>query len=161
MASETQSFDMFIPDTTSKKYEKTMIYSKKKSLLLIAVIMAAIITLGIFLTPIYVQLNHLSLEQIVLTKKLTKIIVDNEEIKITEQILQKERIESKNSYAHFLKAGELGYFQVLEDKMSFFEGQDACKRIKGKIIESNEKYGNASSKFSFTKHPKITLILLL
>ena len=100
MASETQSFEMFIPDTTSKKYEKTMIYSKKKSLFLIAVIMTAIITLGIFLTPTYVQLNNLSQEQIVLTKKLTKIIGDNEEIKITEQILQKERIDSKDSYAH-------------------------------------------------------------
>ena len=150
MGSETQSFEMFIPDTMSKNYEKTVIYSKKKSLLLIAVIMAAIITLGIFLTPIYVQLNHLSLEQIVLTKKLTKIIVDNEEIKITEQILQKERIESKNSYAHFLKAGELGYFQVLEDKLSFFEGQAACKKIHGKIIECDERHGNASSNFLYT-----------
>ena len=148
MASETQSFEMFIPDTTSKKYEKTMIYSKKKLLLLIAVIMAAIITLGIFLTPIYVQLNHLSQEQIVLTKKLTKIITENEKIKTNEEILLKKKMHTKNSYAQYLKVGDFGYFQVLEDEMSYFDGQDACQRIKGKIIECNERHGNASSKYS-------------
>ena len=61
-----------------------------------------------------------------------------------------EKKDSKNSYAHFLKAGELGYFQVLEDKMSFFEGQAACKKIHGKIIECDERNGKASSNFLHT-----------
>ena len=161
MASETQSFEMFIPDNMCKKNEKTVIITKKKSLLLIVVIVAAILILGILLISIYLKLNEFSQEKIELNNKLEKIIGDIKEIKTSEKILLDEKMDSKNSYAHFLKADEFGYFQELEDKMSFFDGQDACKRIKGKIIESNEKYGNASSKFSFTKHPKITLVLLL
>ena len=158
MASETQSFEMFIPDTKSKKNEKTVINNKNKSIILIVVIVVAILTLGILLTPSYVKLNEFGQEK---NNKLEKIIGDINNIKTSEKILLDEKMDSKNSYAHFLKADEFGYFQELEDKMSFFDGQDACKRIKGKIIESNEKYGNASSKFSFTKHPKITLVLLL
>ena len=139
MASETQSFEMFFPDTTSKKNEKTVIFTKKKLILLI---MVTILFLGILLTPIYV---HLSKE----TKKLTKIIGEIEEIKIAEQILLKEKMDSKDSFAHFLKAGEFGYFQKLSDKMNFNDGQAACQKIHGKIIESDERYGNATSNFYY------------
>ena len=110
--------------------------------------LAAILILGVVLTPIYIQLNHLNKEHIVLTTKLTKIIVDNEEIKTNEQLLLMEKMDSKNLYAHFLKLSGFGYFQVLEDKMSFFDGQAACHKIHGKIIECNERHGNASSKYS-------------
>ena len=148
MASETQSFETFIPDNMCKKNEKTVIITKKKSLLLIVVIVAAILILGILLLSIYLKLNEFSQEKIELTKKLEKIISDINNIKINEKILL-EKMDSKNSYADFLKAGEFGYFQILEDKMSFFDGQDACQRIKGKIIECNERHGNASSKFFY------------
>ena len=60
-----------------------------------------------------------------------------------------QKMHTKNSYAHYLKVGEFGYFQVLEDEMSYFDGQDACQRIKGKIIECNERHGNASSNFFY------------
>ena len=124
MASETQSFEMFIPDTKSKKNEKTVINTKNKSIILIVVIVVAILTLGILLTPIYVKLNEFGQEK---NNKLEKIIGDINNIKTSEKILL-EKMNSKNSYAHFLKAGEFGYFQILEDKMSFFDGQDACQR---------------------------------
>ena len=84
-----------------------------------------------------------------ITNNLTKISADIEAIKMKE-IMLKEKIISKNSFAHFLKAREFGYFQKLEDKMSYFDGKDACHKIHGKIIESDERYGNASSKFLFS-----------
>ena len=94
MASETQSFEMFFPDTMSKKNEKSEIFTKEKLRDLITIMaLAAILILGVVLTPIYIQLNHLNKEQIVLTKKLTKIIVDNEEIKTNEQLLLMEKMD--------------------------------------------------------------------
>ena len=76
MASETQSFEMFIPDNMCKKNEKTVIITKKKSLLLIVVIVAAILILGILLTSIFLKLNEFSQEKIELNNKLEKIIGD-------------------------------------------------------------------------------------
>ena len=148
MTSETQSCEMFSPDTMPKKNEKTGIFTKKKLIFLfLLLIIVTILILGILLTPIYVHLSDISQEKIALTIKLTKIIGDIEEIKTKEQILLKEKMDSKNSFAHFVKAGEFGYFQKLQDKMNFNDGQAACHKIHGKIIESDERKGNASSKF--------------
>ena len=158
MASETQSFEMFIPDTMSKQNEKTGIYTKKKLLLLIVVIMAlaAIIILGILQIPIYVKLSDLSQEKIELTNKLTKIIDEIEETKTNEL-----KMDSKISFAHFRKAGGFGYFQILHDKMSYFDGQAACHKIHGKIIECDERHRNASSNFFHTNVYISTIILFI
>ena len=140
MASETQSCEKFFPDTMSEKNEKTVNITKKK---IICLILVTILVLGILIIPIYVHLNQ---EKIMLTNNLMKIIADIEEIKSHEKFVN-EKMDSKNSFAEFLKAGEFGYFQKLEDKMSYNDGQAACRKIHGKIIESDERYGNASSIF--------------
>ena len=143
MASETQSCEIFLPDIVSEKNGKTVIFTKKKLTFLILV---AILILGIVIIPVCVHFEHLKQEKIVLTKNLTRIIADIEEMKTNEKIL-KEKMNSKNYFANFLKVENFGYFQKLEDKMNYFDGQDACHKIHGKIIESDERYGTATSKF--------------
>ena len=116
MASETQSCEMFFPDTMSEKNEKIVIFTKKKFIFLMLV---TILILGILIIPIYVHFSH---EKIMLTNNLTNIIADIEEMKTNEKLL-KEKMDSKNSLAHFLKVEKYGYFQKLKDKMNFNDGQ--------------------------------------
>ena len=59
---------------------------------------------------------------------------------------RKKKVHSKNSYANYVRVGDFGYFQKLDDKMSYEDGQAACHELHGKIIESDERYGNATSK---------------
>ena len=140
MSSETQSCELFLPDTKYEKNEKIVILTKKKLILLMV---ATILILGILIIPILVHFVQLNQENI--TNNLTKIFADIEEIRTNEIV--KEEMDSKNSYANFRKAGNFGYFQKLDNKMSYFDGQDACRKMHGKIIESDDRYGNASSKF--------------
>ena len=142
MTSETQSCEIFLPDIVSEKNGKTVIFTKKKLTFLILV---AILILGIVIIPVCVHFEHLKQEKIVLTKSLTRTMSDIAEMKTNEKEL-KEKMDSKNSFANFLKVENFGYFQKLEDKMSYFDGQDACQKIHGKIIESDERYGTATSK---------------
>ena len=81
-----------------------------------------------------------------MSNDFTKIVTDIEELKTNEEILEKE-VHSKHSFVDFLRVGEYGYFQKLKDKMSYKDGQAACNKIHGKIIESDERYENATSKF--------------
>ena len=143
MSSETQSCELFLPDTKSEKNEKIVILTKKKLILLMV---ATILILGILMIPIFVHFVQLNQENMAaVTDNLTKVFADIEVIRTNETF--KRKMDSKNSYANFLKAGEFGYFQKLDHKMGYFDGQDACRKIHGKIIESDDRYGNASSKF--------------
>ena len=67
---------------------------------------------------------------------------------INEEIW-KAKVLSKNSYANYVRVGDFGYFQKLDDKMSYEDGQAACHELHGKIIESDERNENATSKYSF------------
>ena len=142
MTSETQSCEIFLPDIVSEKNGKTVIFTKKKLTFLILV---AILILGIVIIPVCVHFEHLKQEKIVLTKNLTRTTSDIAEMKTNEKEL-KEKMDSKNSFANFLKVENFGYFQKLEDKMSYEDGQAACHNLHGKIIESDERIGNATSK---------------
>ena len=161
MASETQSCEMFFQDPISDKNSKQLLFTKWK--LITGLITAIIIILGILSTPIYLYLSHLSqmnekFESLSIqinekfesftcqmNQKFKNLSNDIEELKRNEEMLKEERI-SENSFAHYVKVGEFGYFQKLDHKMSYMDGQAACQKIHGKIIESDERYGNATSK---------------
>ena len=82
MASEHESCEMFLPDTTSEKAEKAVIFTKKKLILLMVL---TILILGILIIPIYLHFVHSNQEKIVLTiNNLTKIIADIEKMKTNE-----------------------------------------------------------------------------
>ena len=82
-----------------------------------------------------------------LNKDFKKITNGIEELKRNEEIIMEKKMDTnKNSFEHYVRVGEFGYFQKLENKMSFRNGQVACNKIHGKIIESDERYGNATSK---------------
>ena len=173
MASETQSCEFFFQDTLPYKNEKPTIFTKSKLLVLIIII---ILIFGIAMIPLYIH-SHQTYEKLKSqSKDFSKIMKDIEEIKTNEKILEEEihcqsedftkmlkdieelktnekileeEIHSRNSFAHFERVGEFGYFQKLEDKMSYEDGQTACHKIHGKIIESDERYKNATSKLFF------------
>ena len=135
MASETQSCEMFFQDHMSEKNSKQLIFTKWK---LIGLITVTCLIFGIFLTPIYFSLSQMN-------EKFESLSNDIEELKINEEIW-KEKVLSKNSYANYVRVGDFGYFQKLDDKMSFEDGQAACHELHGKIIESDERNENATSK---------------
>ena len=170
MASETQSCEFFFQDTLPYENEKPTIFTKSKLLVLMIII---IMIFGIAMIPLYIQTYEKlksqskdfskimkDIEEIKTNEKIleeeihcqsedfTKMMKDIEELKTNEKILQEE-IHSRNSFAHFARVGEFGYFQKLEDKMSYEDGQTACHKIHGKIIESDERYKNATSKLFF------------
>ena len=157
MASETQSCEMFFQDRMSEKNSKQLIFTKWK---LIGLITVTCLIFGIFLTPIYFSLSqmHEKFESLSIqinekfesftcqmNQKFKNLSNDIEELNHNEEMLKEERI-SENSFAHYVKVGEFGYFQKLDHKMGYMDGQAACQKLHGKIIESDERYGNATSK---------------
>ena len=74
MSSETQSCELFLPDTKSEKNEKIVILTKKKLILLMV---ATILILGILIIPILV--HFVQLNQEIISNNLTKIFADIEE----------------------------------------------------------------------------------
>ena len=157
MASETQSCEMFFQDHMSEKNSKQLIFTKWK---LIGLITVTCLIFGIFLTPVYFSLSqmHEKFESLSIqinekfesftcqmNQKFKNLSNDIEELKHNEEMLKEEKI-SENSFAHYVKVGEFGYFQKLDHKMSYMDGQAACQKLHGKIIESDERYGNATSK---------------
>ena len=81
-----------------------------------------------------------------MNQKLENLSNDIEELKHNEEM------NLENSFAHYVKIGEFGYFQKLDHKMSYLDGQAACHKLHGKIIESDEKFGNATSKSDFYRN---------
>ena len=131
----------------SEKSEKPIVSTKWNSIALIAV---TTLIFGILLTPIYFSSSQMDEKFQNLNDDFKKIMNDIEKFKINEEILE-EKMDNKNSFEHYVRVGEFGYFQKLESKMSFRNGQIACNKIHGKIIESDERYGNATSKYIFQK----------
>ena len=135
MASETQSCEMFFQDRMSEKNSKQLFFTKWKLIGLITVIC---LIFGILLTLSYISLSQMN-------EKFESLSNDIKELKTSEEIW-KEKVHSKNSYANYVRVGDFGYFQKLDDKMSYEDGQAACHELHGKIIESDERNENATSK---------------
>ena len=161
MASETQSCEMFFQDPMADKNSKQLVFTKWK---FITGLISVIITIfGVLLTLIYLDLSPLSqmnekfesmsrqmnkeIESFTsqLNQKFEKLSNDIEDLKNNEEMLNEE-MNLENSFAQYVKIGEFGYFQKLDHKMSYADGQAACQKLHGKIIESDERYGNATSK---------------
>ena len=148
MASKMQSCEMLFQDSVSmaKKSEKSMISTKWN--LIASLIAVTILIFGILLTPIYIYSSQMNEKFQSLNKDFKKITNGIEELKRNEEIIMEKKMDTnKNSFEHYVRVGEFGYFQKLENKMSFRNGQVACNKIHGKIIESDERYGNATSKY--------------
>lgn len=147
MASETQSCEMFFQDRMSEKNSKQLFFTKWKLIRLITVIC---LIFGILLTPVYISLSQMNekFESFTseMNQKLENLSNDIEELKHNEEM------NLENSFAHYVKIGEFGYFQKLDHKMSYLDGQAACHKLHGKIIESDEKFGNATSKSDFYRN---------
>ena len=156
MTSETQSCEMLFQEKISKQ----IFFTKWK---LIGLITFICLIFGILLTPVYFSLSqmHENFESLSIqmnekfesftsemNQKLENLSNDIEESKHNEEML-KEEMNSENSFAHYVKVGEFGYFQKLDQKMSYMDGQAACHKLHGKIIESDENFGNATSKSDF------------
>ena len=148
MASKLQSCDMLFQDNVSEKSEKPM--TSPKWNLIASLIAVTILIFGVLLTPIYIYSSQMNEKFQSLKKDFKKLMNDIEELKIKKEILEKET-DSQNSFEHYVKVGKFGYFQKLENKMSFRNGQVACTKIHGKIIESDERNGNATSNIIFLK----------
>ena len=145
MASKLQSCETLFQDIVSEKSEKPIISTKWN--LIASLIAVTILIFGILLTPIYIYSSQMNEKFQSLNKDFKKITNGIEELKRNEEIIMEKKMDTnKNSFEHYVRVGEFGYFQKLENKMSFRNGQVACNKIHGKIIESDERYGNATSK---------------
>ena len=143
MASETQSCEFLFQDALPEKNVKPMAMVFTRFTLLGLMTPLLIFGSALIYSLIHSHQTYEKLQS--LSNDFTKIVTDIEELKTNEEILEKE-VHSKHSFVDFLRVGEYGYFQKLEDKMSYKDGQAACHKIHGKIIESDERYGNATSK---------------
>ena len=141
MALKMQSCEMLFQ-------EKPIVSTKWNSIALIAV--TTMLIFGILFTPLYLYSSQMNEKFYSLKKDFKKMMNDIEELKTKKEIMEKER-NNQNSFEHYVKVGEFGYFQKLENKMSFRNGQVACTKIHGKIIESDERNGNATSNIIFLK----------
>ena len=138
MALKMQSCEMLFQ-------EKPIVSTKWNSIAMIAV--TTILIFGILFTPLYLYSSQMNEKFQSLNKDFKKITNGIEELKRNEEIIMEKKMDTnKNSFEHYVRVGEFGYFQKLENKMSFRNGQVACNKIHGKIIESDERYGNATSK---------------
>ena len=163
MASETQSCEMLFQDPMAEKISKQLVLTKWK---LIGLITVTCLIFGILLTPVYFSLSQIEekFESLSvqmnekfetftsqINQKLDNLSNDITELKNNEELL-KEEMNLENSFAHYVKIGKFGYFQKLDHKMSYMDGQAACHKLHGKIIESDENFGNATSKSDFYRN---------
>ena len=74
------------------------------------------------------QNDLLSSQNVKLNDQNEKIEVNANEIKV---------LESFKTFYGFERIGKYGYFQKLEEKMTYEDGQKACSKIFGHIIEFN------------------------
>ena len=146
MASETQSCQMIFQDPMKEINSKQqVVFTKWKLIGLITVIF---LIFGVLLIPLYLNQRSQNEKFDTLSDQIESLSNDIEELKTDEEIW-KEKVHSKNSYANYVRVGDFGYFQKLDDKMSYEDGQAACHELHGKIIESDERNENATSKYSF------------
>ena len=146
MASETHSCEMIFQDPLKEKNSKQqVVFTKWKLMGLITVIF---LIFGVLLIPLYLNQRSQNEKFDRLSDQIESLSNDIEELKTNEEIW-KEKVHSKNSYANYVRVGDFGYFQKLDDKMSYEDGQAACHELHGNIIESDERNENATSKYSF------------
>ena len=150
MASETHSCEMIFQDPMKEKNSKQQVVLTKWKL--IGLIAVNFLIFGVLLIPLYLNLRSQNekFDRLAgqMNEKFETLSNDIKELKSNEEIW-KEKVHSKNSYANYVRVGDFGYFQKLDDKMSYEDGQAACHKLHGKIIESDERYKNATSKLFF------------
>ena len=148
MASETQSCQIIFQDPMKEKnLKQQVVFTKWKLIGLITVIF---LIFGVLSIPLYLNLRNQMNEKFdklsgQMNEKFESLSNDIKELKTNEEIW-KEKVHAKNSYANYVRVGDFGYFQKLDDKMSYEDGQAACHELHGKIIESDERNENATSK---------------
>ena len=57
---------------------------------------------------------------------------------INENANEIKVLESFKTFYGFERIGKYGYFQKLDEKMTYKDGQKACSKIFGQVIEFNE-----------------------
>ena len=62
-------------------------------------------------------------------------LLSNQNVKLKDQNEKIEVLESFKTFYGFERIGKYGYFQKLEEKMTYEDGQKACSKIFGHIIE--------------------------
>ena len=132
---------MIFQDPTKEKNSKQQVVLTKWKL--IGLIAVNFLIIGVLLIPLYLNQRSQNEKFDGLSGQMKTFSNDIEELKTK---IWTEKVHSKNSYANYVRVGDFGYFQKLDDKMSYEDGQAACHELHGKIIESDERNENATSK---------------
>ena len=130
-----KNFDLFTEIPKLRKKKSTFVINKWK---LIALKSILLIIFGIPLLVLCVYSNQ---ERTFFNKKLKNLTKTMNHLE--------NSIESLKQFTSFERISEFGYFLKFEEKMNFKDGQIACSKIYGHIIEFDERYSNCSSKFYF------------
>ena len=128
-----KNFDLFTEIPKLRKKKSKFMMNKWK---LIAFKSTLLIIFGL---PLLVLCVYSKQERTFFNKKFKNLTK-------TMKHLEKS-IESLKHFTSFERIAEFGYFLKLKEKMNFKDGQIACSKIYGHIIEFDERYSNCSSKF--------------
>ena len=80
-------------------------------------------------------------------------LLSNQNVKLKDQNEKMKNeikvLESFKTFYGFQRVGKHGYFQKLEEKMTYEDGQKACSKIFGHIIEFDMNSNDYSGKILF------------
>lgn len=131
-----KNFDLFTEIPKLRKKKSTFVINKWKLIAL-----KSILLLIIFGIPLLVLCVYSKQERTFFNKKFKNLTKTMNHLE--------NSIESLKQFTSFERISEFGYFLKFEEKMNFKDGQIACSKIYGHIIEFDERYSNCSSKFMF------------
>ena len=86
-------------------------------------------------------------------------LLSNQNVKLKDQNEIKV-LESFKTFYGFKRIGKYGYFQKLEEKMTYEDGQKACSKIFGHIIEFDMNSNDYSGESVFAQFVIYQVIFL-
>lgn len=141
MSSETENLEfsptnIFIENNVprEKPLHKGFFVLKKE---LLVMLMTVVLVLGI---PLLILSIYSFKEQNLLNEKMKE---QNEKMKDQNETIDAianeiKLLESSKKFMGFGRIGKYGYFQKLDEKMTYEDGQKACSKIFGQVIEFDE-----------------------
>ena len=87
-------------------------------------------------------------------------LLSNQNVKLKDQNEKIEVLESFKTFYGFERIGKYGYFQKLEEKMTYEDGQKACSKIFGHIIEFDMNSNDYSGESVFAQFVIYQVIFL-
>ena len=87
-------------------------------------------------------------------------LLSDQNVKLKDQNEKIEVLESFKTFYGFQRVGKHGYFQKLEEKMTYEDGQKACSKIFGHIIEFDMNSNDYSGESVFAQFVIYQVIFL-